>query len=357
MAALSSATLTPSPTSTPSPMSTSSSTQSSHFFRDGYMLVTSQPDEQTVRAALDRGTLSSKSEFTEDMKAVGEPGVISAWVDQARFIDAAAKSSPTNAANAAAAQELGRLAGRQAIAVRFQADFIEADSFSRGNPLDLPQTPARDLGNLPANTAAVVSFTDGDVAVPKIWNSFLNLMKQSGQNVDQQIAQLEQQIGLKLPDDLATVLGKQFDVVMSEPTTGGGDQVPKIAVRMTTDTAKAESIINTVKGLLNRSGQSAPNLPQATQDGRVIIATDQGYLNELGNGTSGLSGQPWVSAALPDLDRATSVVYADLDKLEPLYIDNVDARQREYVRALKAVGIRSTKADDGTRSLIRILAD
>lgn len=344
-------------TFTPEPTSSESSTQTSHFFRDGYMLVASQPDEQNVRAAVDRGTLAAKSEFTDDMKAVGEPGVISAWIDQPKLVDAAAKASPNNSDNTAAAQELGRLMGRQAMAVRFQADYIEADSFSRGNPLELPQNTARDIGTLPANTAALISFTDGDVAVPKMWNAFINLAKQSSPNVDQQISQLEQQAGLKLPDDLATLFGKQFDVVMAEPPAGEANQMPKIGVRMTTDTSRAESIISTLKGLLNRSGQSAPNLPQSTKDGRVLLATDQGYLDELSNGTPGFSGQPGLAAAVPDLDKATSVIYLDLNKLEPLYIDNVDAQQREYIRALKAVGVRSTKADDGSRSLIRILAD
>lgn len=334
-------------------------TETVHFFRDGYVILTDKAHEQTVRGAMDRGNLSARGEFADDMKAVGDQGVLSGWLDQRRFIEAALQASPqsTTPDQQRVFQELLPLMTRQSMAVRFNADFVEAASFSRGNPLGLPSTAVKDLGALPASTAVLVSFSNGDAYLGKMWDLLRKLVPASGSgDFDSQLRQLEASSGLRLPDDLQTLLGKQFDLVMSDQLTQGEQRLPKLGVRVQTDTAKAQTVLDRIMRLIQQQGGTIPQLPQSSKDGRFYLALEQSYLDELTQ--AGSFGQAAALAtAVPELTKATSVLYADLDKLEPRYLDSVPQEHRDLVRSLRAVGMATVPADDGSLTTVRLLAN
>lgn len=147
--------------------------------------------------------------------------------------------------------------------------------------------------------------------------------------------------GIKLPDDLQTLFGKQFDLVVSE-MMDAEKKVPQIGVRMRTDTAKAGAILTKVKALMSGSSGQAP---QTTKDGRVYLALNQSYLDD--SSRPGSLGDT-VNAAVPDLGKSTMVLWINLDKLlEQYYIDTVPADQREAVRALKGIAVSSCRAAVG----------
>ncbi len=339
-----------SPTSSPSK---SASADMTRFFRDGYMIFTTKSEEQAVRHALDRGVLSNRPEYTDDMGAVGDPGVMSAWIDTPRFMEVAMKTSSSGSVPAAT-EELLKLATRQSVAVRFTPDALEAVSFTRGNAMNMPNSPLQDVATLPADTAGLLSFSDGDVIVKQFWDRLRQISGGSMADLDRQLADFERNSGIKVPDDLQTLLGKQFDLVVSEKMMDADKKVPQIGVRMRTDTAKAEAILTKVKALMSGSGGQAPELPQTTKDGRVYLALSQGYLDDLSR--AGSLGDT-INAAVPDLGKSTMVLWVNLDKLEQYYIDTVPADQREAVRALKGISVSAAPVKDGVMSTARLLAN
>ncbi len=342
----------PSPSPSPSP-SKSASADMTRFYRDGYMVFTTKSEEQAVRHALDRGVLSNRPEYTDDMAAVGDPGIISAWIDTPRFMDVAMKTSQSGSVPAAT-EELLKLATRQSVAVRFTPDALEAVSFTRGNAMNLPNSPLQDIATLPGDTAGLLSFSDGDVILKQFWDRLRQISGSSMADIDRQLADWERSSGIKLPDDLQTLFGKQFDLVVSEKMMDAEKKVPQIGVRMRTDTAKAEAILTKVKALMSGSSGQAPQLPQTTKDGRVYLALNQSYLDDLSR--PGSLGDT-VNAAVPDLGKSTMVLWINLDKLEQYYIDTVPADQREAVRALKGIAVSSAPVKDGVMSTARLLAN
>jgi hypothetical protein len=126
------------------------------------------------------------------------------------------------------------------------------------------------------------------------------------------LAQLEDHYGLKLPDDLVTLLG--------EPTLFAFDldtfrsQVPLVGMRAVTDPAAAEDVVRKVLSMLEfEFGVDVSSLPlhwETTGDS-LYITSNPSYTQALQQG--GVVADPAFETALPDLDTAQVALWVDVD--------------------------------------------
>ncbi|MDO5710541.1 MAG: hypothetical protein Q4P32_02195, partial [Micrococcales bacterium] len=284
--------------------------------------------------------------------ALGEAGVLSGWVDGAKVLKLNADQSMP-----AAMDELAALSGRSAFALRFDSDYLEFAQVNRGQKVTVDAKPLKDIANLPTDTAGFYSFGGGSDAVKQMWPILKKLAAGSGANVDAELKQVEQQTGLVLPADLQTLLGQQFDVVVAKQDFAELAGMPKVGVRMWTDTVKAQSILDKLVTLATQAGGgSGPGFKLATKatNGHLDVALDDSYRSTLAT-AGNLSSTAGFATVLPQLQTSVQAMYVNLDAIESQYLDQVPADYRELVKALQSVGMTSQPAKDGEQhSVLRL---
>ena len=319
------------------------------IYKDGYLLLTEKKNESRVRAALEQPTLAANETFKTDMAALGETGVASGWVDGTQAMKLSGTTSMP-----AAMEELAGLSGRSAYALRFSSDYLELAQVNRGMKVQTKAAPLKDVTNLPADTGAFYSFSGGSDYLGELWPTIKKFAAASGAgDVDEQLKAIEQQTGLVLPADAQTLLGKQLDVVVAKQDFKNLQAMPKVGLRLWTDTAKAQSIIDKLVKLGNSQGTAVPVQTRVSGE-HLDVGLDSPYLSALGAGGD-LSSAPGLKTVLPDLDKSVGALYVDLDAYESQYLDEVPAEQRELVKALQAVGMTSQPVQDGEQhSTLRV---
>lgn len=329
------------------------SDESVRIYTDGYALIVPKDAEAQVREQLEGGRLAANENFTGDIEALGDQGVASFWYDQPALTKAINPGSTP-----AALDELAQKAGRSAMGLRFAADYLELATVSRG--VQQPTTPVlTGIGDLPGDTGGVYSFAGGDQIVQEYWPSITSMLQASGLDPSEAIGQAQSTLGVTLPDDLATLLGKQFDVIVAKQdfsTVGEGTPV-QVAARMRTDTAKAEQIITQLETKL---GEMMPEgaqsqVPRKTVGDSLLVGADTAYLDKLASPQGKLSDNQGFQRTVPEPDSQGAVVFVDLDAFESQYLEQVPEDRREFVQSLQSLGVVSTPVTDGeSRGTMRL---
>ena len=312
-------------------------------FRDGYALLTEKGRGADLSAALDKGTLAANTTYAQDMKALGEQGVLSGWTDASRAMKLAqAKSGQSTPA---AVENAFDKAGRLAFALRFDASYLELAGIGRGaKGLTATAGQPSTVAQLPADTAVAVSVANAGEAVGSAWGQIMQSTEGMGPQVKEQVDGLEQQLGLSLPQDLQTLLGKRLLLALPEQELGGST-MPEAGLRVTTDAAKAESIVGKLEKLAGDQGSELPVVHRAQGDA-FYLATSPGYLDALS--AKGTLGQDeGFTLAVPDAGKEQLAAYVSLDRVEKLYLDRVPSQQREFVKALRSVGVMASSDGKG----------
>ncbi|WP_169950257.1 DUF3352 domain-containing protein [Microbispora sp. H11081] len=314
-------------------------------FRDGYAIVAAsqkQADEY-VKAA----PLSGDPRFAADLTALGEQGVLSFWMDVEKIVKAAGRD------DVATGPMLQQIKGmRFAAALRFSGDYAELAGITRGGtPTKVRPEPVR-IGELPASTVAAASVSGLGDLLRERWPSVERAADGSGgEMVRQTLDGARAQYGLSLPDDLVTLLGRTFTLAVDEQDLDG--PLPRVGAVLTTDTAKARDLVTRLQAQLNGTGMPA-EVATAEHDGQFVIASTEEYAAALGTG-GGLGESETFRTAVPDAGNATYAVYADLDRLEKLYLDDVKGEARADVEMLRAIGLSGTHGQDGTSFTLRLI--
>jgi hypothetical protein len=232
--------------------------------KDGWVLVSdTQAHADTAMAAAESSPLSSSSAFKDDVDALGDQGIASAWFDYAGLSKIGKTSGSsglfglggglgsTLAGRNAAAQ---LVTGHGAVALRFSGANLELAGRLRGlgETWKIGSLPAAKV-NLPADTLGVVQIAGLGDAITKAWP---DLVKQfgtlSGTDPDELTSQLEQQVGLKLPEDLTPLLGDESAVAM-RATTG---QKPEFGLRVDSSSPDTKRVSSLVSRAFRGSGEA-----------------------------------------------------------------------------------------------------
>ncbi|WP_344976096.1 DUF3352 domain-containing protein [Streptosporangium fragile] len=335
-------------------------------FRDDYALLT--PTQEQADQATQATPLAQNATFSDDLNALGEPGVLSFWFDAGKVAglatdlasdlasslaadSAAGSASDLTTQNQAALAQLKNV--RVAGALRFDGNYVELAGISRGaQDMGAPE-PSR-IGTLPASTAGAVSISGLGEIVSKQWTQ---LMKSAGQTsggaeAQQFVDQARQQYGLNLPADLVTLLGE--NITLAVDSNGLDGNQPKFGAKIVTDPAKAQEVVGKIEKLLAASGTVTPQLAKVSGDGTFILAGSQDYAAELAkDGT--LADSESFQLAIPNADEATYAVYVDLDKVEKLYLGDLQGDEKANLQVLRAVGISGTQSGGDASFSFRVL--
>jgi uncharacterized protein YdbL (DUF1318 family) len=316
-------------------------------FRDDYALLT-ETQALADKYAKAETSLADNTEFSDDMNAVGEQGVLSFWADIGELMKLA--KLPADQAATLDSVKDARFAG----ALRFDSAYVELAGLLRGaKGLGTGDLQPANLGTLPATTAGALSISGMDQIITKQWSEIeKSATATGGSEVQQLFDQAKTTYGLELPADLATVFGKNLTVAVDSEGLDG-DQI-KGGVRVVTDPAKAQAIVEKIQQAMAQSGQPAPEIAKVAGDGVFTAATTQEYAKKLSE-QGKLGESETFQTAIPNADEATYAVYVDLDKVENLYLNSMEGDDKANAKVLRAVGMSGKQTDTEATFSLRVL--
>ncbi|WP_327093262.1 DUF3352 domain-containing protein [Nonomuraea sp. NBC_01738] len=316
-------------------------------FRDDYALVTDN-QQNADKYAAEEGSLADNADFSGDLDAVGEQGVLSFWGHLGKLADLAKTELTPEQSKAFEQIKNARFAG----ALRFDSAYAELAGIVRGAEglgTDDAQTSA--IATLPDTTAGAISISGLDEVITKKWAEIEKSASATpgGAQFKQFIDQAKSQWGLALPDDLATIVGKNLTVAVDREGLDS-DQI-KGGVRIVTDPAKAQAVLDKVEKAMTAQGQPAPKIAKVAGDGTFTIATTDEYAKKLA-AEGALGDSETFKTAIPDAGETTYAVFVDLDKVESLYLANLQGEEKTNAAVLRAVGMSGKQtASEATFSL------
>jgi Protein of unknown function (DUF3352) len=236
----------------------------------------------------------------------------------------------------------------------------------------LKQVASKDVGEhvsaLPEDTAALLA---GAVDGKKIADSLDGLLEGAGSafgvNGDDAHSMIEREIGLRLPDDVVTLLGDSFSISLGGDAPADLDKVESpadvpVGFLVRGDDAKVKDIVDRVQA---RTGTTLDSLPATfdTADGKAVLATNPDYAKQL-LGTGSLGDDATFKDVVPHADGAPFVAYLSLDNgwskvLADAARSTGDKDEREFAADLevfKALGLSAWNDGTTSRALLRITA-
>ena len=279
-------------------------------------------------AARDGGAtaLDANGTFGGDVKKVGTDGIVTFWTD----LTSAAKYDAQVGGSAAQ----GRVAG----SLRFTDTTADLRIRTIGNQTKTgSQAVGPRLAKLPDDTAIAIGLSGGDELVRTAYDQ----LEEAG--LSRMLDKAERDSGLRLPDDVAALVGSSTVVAFG----GTGDQRGLGLVSTTDDPASARRAADT---LLRKVDPDSTLTVRSTADG-TVLASSAAYADQL-TADGGLGRQQLFTDSLPDLDRATAVVYVDLQKAADISGDELPSE----VAALRSVGLTASSTGDESDVHLRLVA-
>lgn len=372
-------------------------------FTDGYVLVAESAAvaEAAVDATAD-GALADDASFQEWTAAVGDPGIVTMYVapdalgemmalgqamsGEDHWMTYGEPDGPHDGSpmpphhgpwpGGPDHEQLQKLAegfeGAAAV-VRFEDGTVEAEYAAGGTFGGVQPTEGLTTGvtDLPATTGAALS-----LAFPDRWlEDWLRSMAAiTGMPVEEMLREAEAQTGLELPEDLEALLGESVNVAVDSglevgPVLRGGDpsSLP-VGIKIV---GEPSEILPVVEKLTTRLGPAGQMLVVEEGDRSVSLGLNQEYVDRLAT-EGGLGDDAAFSSAVPDADRAASVLFVSFDAgdawVERFVLD-VSAmvghhpgglpsdEVRANMEALEALGVSSWVEDDVKHGLLRLTTD
>jgi hypothetical protein len=221
------------------------------------------------------------------------------------------------------------------------------------------------MSRLPEDTAIALGF-----GVPKDFaQTLVDRLGAFGGPSGNLADEVESETGMKVPDDLQTLLGESLsfslggDAPASLDSVDSPDQVPA-GLLIHGDPDRIKAVISTIEDHVGTSLADIPLVLDSSDDA-VVIATSQAYADELLAGGS-LGSADRYRSAVPDADKASGVLYLDFDSKWRNAItdlvageDGDDAGRTfdENTKPLKSVGISSWNDGGVTHTLLKLATD
>lgn len=324
-------------------------------FVGDYMLVTEEQDDADALAkAAEAAPLEDDDAFVTWMGRIGDPGVVTAY---------ASADAPRLTAEAAGAGDqlpsLWKDFRGMAAVVRFGDGSVETEVAAAGLPRGVASTESRTgpaLADLPDTTAAALT-----VSLPDGWlQGYLDAIEQvlgSGEPLGDFWAGVEADTGLRLPEDVETLLGDgvglSVDGSVDLESLAGSMEVPQVpvALRISGD---PEEITRVLDALTARLGPDADRVVVETDDRLVVLGLDQVYVDRLVAGGT-LGADPSFRSVLPEADRASGALFVNFDAGG--WLDALAEGDREAganLAPLDALGASVWREDDVQHGLLRL---
>jgi hypothetical protein len=303
-------------------------------------------DEQGVadRAVAEarRSPLAERSQYVDDLRALGGDGIARAWLD----LGGLAKHLPQQADDMGSALAgTGSLAeravsGRAALSLGFDGPALQLQGSVVG-ARHAAVSGTTSVGQLPADTVAALGIGGADDLVRQAWTQARAIAADAGatEALDEQVRQLEDGTGVRIPDDAVAAVGKQATVAVGRSGDG-----PQVAVRLSGDAMAVGKLTRAVERTVGIAPATAP----AAAGGGTVLASSPAYAKAVATG-SGLGGTKLFRDAVPQAADAQSVLFVDVAGTLASFSDELDlsAQERSNLRPLAAVGV-SARQDGAT---------
>ncbi|MGB3684437.1 MAG: DUF3352 domain-containing protein [Ornithinimicrobium sp.] len=337
------------------------SDEADFFFRGDYMVFTEVEDAESVKMAMDAGTLADNETYTSDMDSLGPQGIMSVWANLPAFqelSDTYSADVEQSLSDVGASQLLdsqAELQGRMAGTLRFDEDAIEfhgvaidtgADTIEGGDSAQL-------ISSLPDDTVAAFGLENGDQYVDQVWTVLEEAFPED-------VAQAQEEAaaeGFELPGDIKTMVGDSL-VVAAGPGIvdldgNNADDVP-VGYQASTD---GEAAVALLEKVMEASGEDL-GVPYGGKDGVFTVAGSEAYFDSLVAGGD-LGSTRDFEVAVPDADEADMAAYVSLNQLESLYLPEFEqGQERDMAETMAAVGMRASSDGEGSGSFtLRLVFD
>jgi hypothetical protein len=315
---------------------------------DSYAVCTDTGDKlAAVVSATAKGTLADSATFTKDMAELGEDGVAASWFDAAKAQDLLGAGPGALFGKApSTAGSVGT--GRAAMALRFDGPHLELVGHTNGGTTRFAgKESASSIRSLPKDTLAAVTVANAGAQLEAGWPEIETGLK--GVMGDKQfadgLAQLQDALGIKLPDDLYAALGSQFSVAFGGVGADGTDV--KVAIVSNGDKAVLQKLADSageLMGSVDPTGGGALTLKPAGD--RTVVSLTDGYAKQIASG-SGLGDTAGFKAAVKNSDKAQIVGYVDIAGLLTSLKGEFSADEAKNLGSLSALGF-SVTGDGGS---------
>jgi hypothetical protein len=273
---------------------------------DYALLAGSQAVARSMARRAESAPLADDTDFAADLAAAGD-GVAVAWVDSARAGSSlGAGALPFGFAGSAAGGT-----GRSTLVARFAGP----DVFEIVGQVTGPKAagwathPVTGMDTLPATSVAALGVADGDVLVHRMSASLHGRPgKQSGA-MDDAVKGIEQGLGIRIPDDLAVLLGTNLVAALDRGSSGQVD----LGARVSTNVAAAQRVLDTLVAAERAHGGDVPVVRRQAGGDLVVASTDREADRLSRSGT--LGDVPAFHRALPDLAGADVALWLDPGKV------------------------------------------
>ncbi|WP_374456667.1 DUF3352 domain-containing protein [Nocardioides sp.] len=252
-----------------------------------------------------------------------------------------------------------------AATVRFDDGAVEVEYAMSNYQKDLTKFSESDegvsmVGGLPDDTVAAfgLALTDG-------WgNAMLDYVKstmpEEADAVDEQLAQLESETGLSIPEDLETLLGDGVTLSLGsgiDPdaiANGGPGEVP-VGLKIKGDAGEIQAVLDKI------AAQSPPEMAEFMKvtegDGYAVLALQDDYRGKLESG--GDLGDSDDYKKVVESDDAQSVLYVNFDADDDWLVRVTEDMPEvsENLEPLSAFGISSWVDGDVMHGLFKLTTD
>lgn len=366
-----------------------------YAYRDGFLIVANTQGEADDYAATEE-TLADNENFKSDMDALGEEGILSFWMDLGEVMKMSGASAEEAEQMGVDVNKIADGAGRLTGALRFDDRYVElTGSVSGADAVTEIEGGTTKVAELPDSTVAALAFSGGREGFNSMYGELeKQLPPEVLQQVEGQLAAFEQDFGLTLPEDLATLFGDQFALAVDETALdtlmgmgamglNGGDTFGRAALDVENGTVRHGIVpmespldaypgigiridaeeIDGVKDVVGKITEAVAamsgtpiELPQASSDSTLTVATDQGYADKLLE-AGALGEDETFQLAVPDADNAQSVFYINLQKIVSKVPAEAKAEAGDSLDALGAFGVSGTTSEGGGSFTVRLVAN
>jgi hypothetical protein len=347
-------------------------------FVGDYMLLSEKKSQVDAMAKeAESAALADDADYTTWMDRAGDPGIVTMYASK----DAPAAIIKQQADDRADAegedQQISPGESKQletafrdfegaAGVVRFKGGAVEAEFSTKGlyQGVGADSATGPDVTTLPGTTAAVLSVAFKDGWLERYLDTVEDLP--GGSSMDGMMSQGETMLGLRLPEDIETLLGDGFSLsVDSTADLEAIDESPDPAeipagIRIKGDAAAITAIIEKLKAA---AGPQADLVQVRSKDGIVAVGTDKDYVASLLE-KGDLGDTDAFTKVVPEPGRANGVFFVSFDagdgwaeRLADLLSDG-DPDVKENVKPLDALGTSSWQDEAGVQhSLVRLTTD
>jgi hypothetical protein len=327
-----------------------SSRKSGVVVKGGWAYIAeSQQIVDGVVTRAEKASLAEAVTYKADAARMGEDGIATMWIDAKAAQALAAKAPGTAAKQLAGAQGmLDAVTGHGTVALRFEGSQLQLVGEFSGASSGGVTAKGTGIEALPADSLAAVGVAGAGPAIKAQWPQLLKSLSSTGTDIASMVPMLEQQTGLKFPDDLAALLGDKITASLGAPDASG---MPAVGARAVTSGSGAGRALDT---LLSLVGDRVPLQRKDLSDGWVLATTSDAAAALAKDG--GLGAAEKFRSVLPDSADATLAVYVDLAGVAQSYQQfGLDAKTVEVLKALGPLGVMSTStgAESG-RMTIRV---